>query len=412
MSDSEFIQEIAEDDGFQFQHGPEDLPQLIKTINPSLTAVVGSDDASVAPLFDVEEAKASRLLLTEPPPRRFVVEGLVPEPVAAAIVAPGGTGKSFWIMQLGACVASGVSFHGHSIPEPGGVLILAAEDDIDELSRRLHAINRNLRLNHDMTEHQGEMLGENLFMASRLGVENRITQKLNGSITWNWPLIRQIIETACRIPQLRLIILDPVSRFRAGDENASEDATKFVEALEIIRKETGVTVLCAHHSRKGATGDSQDDIRGSSAFVDAIRFAATLYSPSADAAKKLGIDESEARDWVRFSIVKSNYQTNVEQLWFRRGQGGVLTLATAPTAPSKKVEQRSDERYESFLVSAKELIRKRNAEGEPLTARKLREFGGTAGLFKMGELTLRGCINKAIRDKEIIKGEDGYLKLY
>ncbi|HET8903657.1 MAG TPA: helicase RepA family protein [Saccharospirillum sp.] len=410
MRDNEFIKEIADDDGFQYQNAPEALPELIKAVKPGLSAIKGDDN--VTPLFDPEQVKARGLLSVEPPPRRYLVEGLMPEPVAAAIVAPGGTGKSFWIMQLGACVASGVSFHGHPIPEPGGVLILAAEDDTDELSRRLHAINKNLLLNHDMTKHQAELLGENLHLASRLGLENRITHKLNSSIEWNWPLIRQIIETAVRIPQLRLIILDPVSRFRAGDENASEDATKFVEALEIIRKETGVTVLCAHHSRKGSTGESQDDIRGSSAFVDAIRFAATLYTPNAEAAKKLGIDESEARDWVRFSIVKSNYQTNIEKLWYRRGQGGVLTLTTAPTAPSKKVEQRSDERYEAFLVSAKELIRKRNAAGEPLTARQLRAFGGTAGLFKMGEVTLRGCINKALHDNEIIKSEDGFLKLY
>ncbi|HAJ44314.1 MAG TPA: hypothetical protein DCM00_16990 [Alcanivorax sp.] len=90
--------------------------------------------------IDVDSARACHLLSREPKPPRYVVEGMIPEPVAAAIVAPGSTGKSFWLMQLAACVATGTPFFGHAIPTPGGVLMLGAEDDQDEFARRLHAI--------------------------------------------------------------------------------------------------------------------------------------------------------------------------------------------------------------------------------------------------------------------------------
>lgn len=372
----------------------------------------GAEPKAPALLFDLEAVKVARYLETEVPPRRYVVDGLVPEPVAAAIVAPGGTGKSYFIMQLACCVAAGLRFFGNEVSNPGAVLMLAAEDDRDELARRVKSITSIMRLNHDMTAEQERALGERFYAASRLGVDNRITHKVEGVIQWNWPLITQIIETARAIPDLRLIILDPVSRFRSGDENANEDATKFVEALEIIRQQTGVTVLTAHHSRKGSTGESQDDIRGASAFVDALRFAATLYTPPADVAQKMGIDPEEARSWVRFSVVKSNYQTDVDQMWFKRGQGGVLMLTTPPSAPPSKAEAKGEERYQAALPKIREMVRKADSRGDPMTARQFRDHGGAEGVFGMGIQSLNACVSRAIEEGEIHRGEDSKLRLY
>ncbi|HAJ44315.1 MAG TPA: hypothetical protein DCM00_16995, partial [Alcanivorax sp.] len=90
------------------------------------------------------------------------------------------------------------------------------------------------------------MLGQNFYPVSRLGLDNRLTEKAEGNITQRAQWIQAITDAAREIENLRLIILDPVSRFRSGDENENEAATKFVEALETIRQATGVTVICAH----------------------------------------------------------------------------------------------------------------------------------------------------------------------
>ncbi|MEX1056532.1 MAG: AAA family ATPase, partial [Natronospirillum sp.] len=292
--------------------------------------------------------------------------------------------------------------------EPGAVMMLAAEDDRDEIARRLHAIIRHL----EPTPEQADMLGKNFYPVSRLGIDNRITHKVNGVIEWNIQLIKKIIDTAKVLPDLRLIILDPVSRFRSGDENASEDATKFVEALEIIRQRTGVTVLTAHHSRKGSSGESQDDIRGASAFVDALRFAATLYRPMVDAAKKLGIPEKEAPSWIRLSVVKSNYQTELDQQWLRRGPGGVLE-ATDPPAKPEKHQERGEERYTSVLPKLKELIRKADTQGDKLTKTSItKNHSGKCGIFGCGDQVLRGIISRALEEGEIKQEDGGCLRLY
>lgn len=389
----------------------ENLAELDQIIEQQIVDEVPQQD-KVGIVEDVAQFKAIDLLSNTPPPRRYVVNGFLPEPIAAAIVAPGSTGKSFFLMQLAASVASGVPFFGLDIPTTGGVLMLAAEDDQDELSRRLHAIKERLSLNQNLTNEQEVLLGNNFYPVSRLANDNRLTKKENGSVDWNAALINAITKTAKDIENLRLIILDPVARFRAGDENSNEDATKFVEALEMIRKATGVTVLCAHHSRKGGAGDSADDIRGASAFVDALRFAATLYSPSVDDAKKLGIDEEERRSWVRMMVVKSNYKTEVDQQWFRRGEGGVLCLTVPPSAPPSKGEAKGAERYLAALPKIKDMVKKADEKGDPMTERQFRNHGGIEGVFGIGIGSLKACVSRAIEEKEIYKGDDGKLRLY
>ena len=361
---------------------------------------------------DIAKYKAINLLSSTPPPCRYVIDGFLPEPITAAIVAPGSTGKSFYLMQMAACAASGLPFFGCSVSRPGGVLMLSAEDDQDEIARRLHAVRDRLKLNSDLTDEQEKLLGENFYPVTRLADDNRITVKLNGTVDWNSALINSIIRTAKDIPNLRLIILDPVARFRGGDENANEDATKFVEALEKIRKETGVTVLCAHHSRKGGTGESAEDIRGASAFVDALRFAATLYCPSVDDAKKLGIAEEERRSWVRMMVVKSNYKTDVDQQWYRRAEGGVLALTAEPAGRPSKTEDKAEERYLAALPKIKDLVKKADEKGDPITERKFRDYGGVEGVFRMGVGSVTTCVSRALLEGRIHKGDDGKLRLY
>jgi len=62
-------------------------------------------------------------------------------------------------------------------------------------------------------------------------------------------------------------------------------------------------------------------------------------------------------------------------------------------------------------VKAKEMIGKAVQKSEPLTARKLRGYAGTAGVFGMGEQMLRGCVNRAIEEGAIIRGFDSTLRL-
>lgn len=383
---------------YQAAHGIDGLRRALERCS-------GEEDELLSLL---EQSKAKHLLASEPPPQAFVVEGLIPEPVAAAIVAPGSTGKSFWLMQLAACVVTGKPFMGQAVERPGSVLMFGAEDSRDEMSRRLHSIAREYEF--DGCRLDPEALGEGFYPISLLGQDNRLTVHEGRDIVRHEARISRLIRMAKAIPNLRMIIIDPVSRFRSGDENDNEAATRFVEVLEQIREETGVTVLCAHHSRKGSSGEDVDDIRGASAFVDALRFAATLARPKPGK----GLCEDDAKGMVRFSVVKSNYRTDVDEQWMRRGVGGVLKPTEAPARPSRSddAKAKGEERYQEALPLLRNLVKDKAEAGEALTRNALRDYAGTAGMFRMGDQNLRGVVNRAIEEGKVLLHEDGTLHLW
>jgi len=100
----------------------------------------------------------------------------------------------------------------------------------------------------------------------------------------------------------KLIAIDPASRFRGGNQDAADDATRLVEQVERIAQRTGATVLVAHHVNKAALQaqrQSQVAIRGSSALADGVRWQMNLARPPDDVATKFGICEP---DWDRVLI--------------------------------------------------------------------------------------------------------------
>jgi len=367
-----------------------------------------NDDAAPSLLDNLDRYKAKHLLATTPPPQRYIVDGLLPEPVTAAIVAPGSTGKSFWLMQLAACVSTGVPFMGMGIPEPGPVLMIGAEDDQNEMARRIHSITREYQWQGDLLD--PVRLGENFYAVSALGQNNLLTEHDGKNIVRNRQNINNTIAAANSIPGLRLIIIDPISRFRSGDENDNEAATRFVEALEEIRTATGVTVLCAHHSRKGSDGKDADSIRGASALVDAFRWAATLAKLKED--DKLDIHPDDLEKTIRLNVVKSNYKSLEGCLFLRRGVGGVLHPTDAPGMKPTANDTKAEERYSAALPKLQDLIRRKDEEGQAITRRAIREYAGKEGIFGMGEQALRGTLNRAIEEGKIKLHDDNTLHLW
>jgi RecA-family ATPase len=72
-----------------------------------------------------------------PAPRRYLVEGIVPESYPTMIYGDGGVAKSMLALSLGLGVASDAgTWLGHKI-EPGGVLYLDFELDAAEQNRRV-----------------------------------------------------------------------------------------------------------------------------------------------------------------------------------------------------------------------------------------------------------------------------------
>jgi hypothetical protein len=129
----------------------------------------------------------------------------------------------------------------------------------------------------------------------------------------------------------------------------------------------------------------QASARGSSAFVDGVRWLMTLATMSADQAKRQGIPEAARRDYLVASLAKSNYGALIADTVLERGPDGVLGVSSVG---------QSTQSPEQLLVT---LIIQEAIAGRTYSATAFeKEFGGPKKAFGMGMVALRRRIAGAI----------------
>jgi len=258
----------------------------------------------------------------EPPPELdFIWPGFLAGTVGA-LVAPGGTGKSFWALEAAMAVACSVP--GGDVLDlaprySGRVVYLAAEDPVPVVIRRVHAIGQ-----HIDQDAQG-IIAENLILEPIMG---RRLDLIN----------EEHLESLVKYSHgARLLILDTLSRLHGLDENSNGDMSKLVSILEYVAATTGAAVLYLHHVSKGSARDGQTDqqqaARGASALIDNARWCGFLAKMTSEEAKKLSdcpdnpypIGPERRGFFLRFGVSKQNYDVPVPDRWYQRRDGGVLT---------------------------------------------------------------------------------------
>lgn len=281
------------------------------------------------PLINADRAKATRFMTSPPPERQWLFKNVLPLGITGILVAPGGTGKSTFAIQMGVAVATGTRLADvWEVGEAGAALLLMAEDDDSELHRRVC----------NVADQQGLTGGalDNLYVASLVGRDVRLISQSREHGIEHTDVVARLIATAKQIENLKLIVIDPASRYRDGDENSAGDTTKFVQAIERIGQETGATVLLIHHTSKGAimSGESsQGAARGSSALTDGVRWQAQLATVTKNTNKVWKLPENDMRNHVVLSVTKANYSAPQADLLLKRMNGGYLSKTDQPTQP-------------------------------------------------------------------------------
>jgi hypothetical protein len=351
----------------------------------------------VAPLFDLQEARVDRFLNCDPPPREWLLVDCLPLGKVGLLVAPGGTGKSQLALQLAVAVATGgMLADWWQVGAKGRVLALFAEEDEEELHRRVSAILRGMAF----TSEQHADLRKNLFIRSMTASDNLMTKaEAWGSVT-RTPFAERLCATVKDLPDLKLIVIDPVSRFRGGNENDAEDATRFVEAAELIAKKTGATVLLLHHTNKASTqaGEQhQGAARGSSALTDGVRFQMNLAALTEPQADELCIEKDSKHEYITVKVTKSNYAPAGGTVCLHRGDHGVLTFHEPRPAQSAARTDR--------IAQLVGLVRDDAARGHAYSKSSLaKRYGGTAGRFKMGFNMVERLISETIAEGFLTQG--------
>lgn len=322
------------------------------------TLVAGADSR---PALDIRDWCAVERFIGEPKARRWLVEGVFPQAQAALVAAAGGVGKSFLLLSLAREVAT---FFGswRSLPRLfGGELVghgvaiyITAEDDAIEIHSRLNALGS---------------IPDGLYVvplpdaggATPLFAPDPHTR--GPAITAAWSgLERQFRE----VPDLRVIVLDPLQPLCALDLNVPENAQFVCSRLAALAASTGASVIVSHHfaKREASTPEqAREAIRGTGGLVDGVRSVYALWHPKEDQAVEVCnalITPHERGKVVMGGVVKANGRANLSVATFVRDARGLLVDRSRELA-------RAGTKDADLLSELKLAIAHAAAEGKPYT---------------------------------------------
>lgn len=313
---------------------PEEVLTIVRSI--------GKREAQKVPEalnFNLNEMRAGRFVVKKPDPIDWTFTNNLQKGSVGIVVADGGTGKGFFLLEALASIATGKDVFG-GILKParkGRAFGLFAEDPEEALHHRVHSLDRALGERGDgidlsLPEFSRD-LNENLFIPNWRGQDLRLMAVDKGNYMPS-PFYVALLDGLKQIEDLELVVLEPVSRLFSGNENDNAAATYFCSLLERIAVETGATVLVSHHSNKEAgrkhpqatyeTFLQQGSSRGASGFVNGARWVLNLVTLSQGEAAEIGGDDDKPGCYVAGRVVKRNLGKAEGTFFLERGDGGVL----------------------------------------------------------------------------------------
>jgi hypothetical protein len=155
--------------------------------------------------------------------------------------------KSFLALDLAVAVASGTPcLRRFSVPQPGRVVLYAAED-------ALHVVRSRL---------------EGICAAAGIGLRELDVHVITApTLRLDLPADRGRLEQTVADLAPRLLVLDPFVRLHRIDENASGEVAPLLAYLRELQRRHNLAVLLVHHAKKsGGRLRAGQALRGSSEF--------------------------------------------------------------------------------------------------------------------------------------------------
>lgn len=298
-------------------------------------------DEQAVPSIDLLAWTAERYA-GEARPITWLCKGTIPLGIPALIAAMGGLGKSYLALDLALQIAAGIAgleqprrILGGRIAVDGAAVIVTAEDSFDAVHRRLNRIDPTSR----RLRHPKRLIV--LPLPDAGGPRPLIAS--DGKTLARSPFFKDLKLQLLQLPQLRLVVIDPLQAFVLADVNADPAAAQFLwTAMGELATATAATVLLTHHMRKDgmlriADGDdAREAIRGTTALVDGARLAYALWRLDDETARPL-CDALhmpfERGRLVRGAVVKANDEADHGAHTYAREPSGLLVqIESEPNA--------------------------------------------------------------------------------
>ena len=356
------------------ENKPTDFNDLAK--NEGIEAVRSQLMAATATKRDVRQWGLDKYA-GPAPARRWLIEDIMPCGSVFVLAAMGDAGKGMLSIDLALKVAGKAPLSngdandfnvlqafGHNIKRQGPVVILSAEDNRDEIHRRLE----NIKVGdaHDIFIVPLPNSGGPLAAI--------VPGKHGPEVSAEWLEVRdQLMEI-----KPVLIVIDPLVSFIMADINSDPAVGAFTMGhMAQLAQETDAAVVLIHHLAKCKTNISTPEearamIRGTTAIVDNSRAAYVLW----------GIDEKSSRatcsmlgvEWkrnrvMRGCLVKSNGPGDREIKTWIRNDIGLLEVR------NEQIRSAASVKIPAVLEVLKQACAEAAERGQPFTKT------GASGLF-------------------------------
>ena len=285
----------------------------------------------------IEMLDASMFAGQPVPMRPWHVDDLIPAGTVTGLSGDGATGKSTIALQLGVVTVAGGYWLGRSTGR-GACVYLTAEDDVDEVHRRLDAITRGMDI---------DLAGLVDLKIVPLAHRDALlaSAEPRTGILRPTPLFAALDQRIAEVGPA-LLILDTKADLFGGDENNRAQARQFVGMLraQAIRHHT-TTLLLDHPSLGGmasGTGTS-----GSTAWNNSLRSRLYFERVKDDAGKEPDVDARVLR------IMKSNYARSGDEIKVR-WEGGTFKVPTTSSGnlfTRQAVEETADQVFLDMLAA-------------------------------------------------------------
>jgi len=189
------------------------------------------------------------------------------------LVGRPGEGKSFVTCDMAARISTGTPWPDGSANPAGSVILISAEDDAgDTIRPRLDACGADVSKIHLLSavRHTDE-LGQPREMMFTLA---------------DIPMLEAALR---RVPDCRLIVIDPIGSFLGGGTDAHRDneVRSYLAPVAQLAEKYGPAVLVVAHRRKGSGSNADELALGSRAFTGIARAVWHLSRDNENKARRL-----------------------------------------------------------------------------------------------------------------------------
>ena len=310
----------------------------------------------------------------QPAPISWLVKRWIQDHALVMVHGPSGGGKTFVVLDWCLRIASASPEWCGNKVRPGNVVYLAGEG------------HHGLRGRIAAWKHQHKPTSINMWL-SKHGCD------LNTPAGYH-----KVCEHIRMLPETpKVVVVDTLHRFLAGDENSAQDAKTMLDACGNLMQEFGCSVILVHHT--GVSEEAQHRARGSSAWRGALDIEISVIPAGPNSPMQLVQRKSKDAEIAK-PIFLDLQQVTIPGWYDEDNQAvtsAIVIESAAPATPAKK-----DSKIDGFRKVWENAWWASGAEdlgGAPyLTRSALKDKLAADG---NAERTIRNMVNPSYTDKLI-----------